>query len=372
MLENIIVNVIMAINTFLIIINHLDDDYIYNKNSSIGIILIAISLAMYITSHIKSLEEYKEKILSSNLIFLVLSIFINKLIILMLVPVIIEYFIIEKYEISFLAIILFIIFIFVFKLNLDYSSILTIIVVALFTYKTLSSQINENNLKNKNYELKEKIYKMEEQRKIEKKLNNQSLETIKIEERNIISQKLHDKIGHVLAGSIMNLEALKIVMDIDKEKSVIMLDNITDNLRNGMDDIRNTLRKIKPEQVELGHNNLKLILDDFTKSYNIDTTYSFKGDLNEINALYWSIIIESVKENLTNMIKYSNGNSINIDISVLNKIIRVYVKDNGICENKEIKKGMGLLGIEERVINVFGDVYFNNEDGFSTLIILKR
>ena len=372
MLANIIVNIIIGINTLLIMLDTTKHINIYNKNSSIGIILIAISLALYIISYIKSFEKYKESLLLLNLLFLLGGITINKLLIIMLVPIIIEYFIVKKYDKTLLFIILFIIFTVLFKMKLNYSSIFIIILSSLFTYKTLDDEIKQTNLKRMNYELKEKIYKIEEQRKIEKKLNNQSIETIKIEERNIISQKLHDKIGHVLAGSIMNLEALKIVLDIDKEKSVMMIDNITDNLRNGMDDIRNTLRKIKPEQAELGHNNLKLILDEFTKSYNINTSYSFKGDLKEINTLYWSVIIESIKENLTNMIKYSNGNNINIDISVLNKIIRVYIKDNGICENKEIKKGMGLLGIEERVINVSGDVYFNNEDGFSTLIILKR
>ena len=150
-----------------------------------------------------------------------------------------------------------------------------------------------------------------------------------------------------------------------------MLDNIIDNLRDGMDDIRNTLRRIKPEQGQININNLKLMLDKFTNKCNIDTNLKVEGDLNEINLVYWRAIIECINEVLTNSMKYSNGELINVEISVLNKIIRLYIKDNG-CYQGDIKKGMGLLGIEERIVNLGGDVYFNNEDGFSNLIILKR
>lgn len=150
-----------------------------------------------------------------------------------------------------------------------------------------------------------------------------------------------------------------------------MLDNIIDNLRDGMDDIINTLRKIKPEQGQINISNLRLVLEKFTNKCNIDTNLKIEGDLNEINLVYWRSIIECINEVLTNSMKYSNGDLINIEISVLNKIIRLYIKDNG-CYQGDIKKGMGLLGIEERIVNLGGDVYFNNEDSFSNLIILKR
>ena len=40
-------------------------------------------------------------------------------------------------------------------------------------------------------------------RRIDNKINCQNLESIKIKERNVIFQKLHDKIGHTLAGIIL-------------------------------------------------------------------------------------------------------------------------------------------------------------------------
>jgi signal transduction histidine kinase len=245
------------------------------------------------------------------------------------------------------------------------------IIGSIFIYESMKNESKIKIVEKTNYNLREKIFNLEENKSLENKANYQNIEAVKIEERNIISQKLHDKIGHVLAGSIMQLEALKIIIDKDRDKGMIMLDGITNNLRYGMDDIRTTLRKIKPENNEIGVNNLKLILEEFSKEYKIENRITFEGDINEINFVYWKVILDCVKESLTNIIKHSNADLLNVDISVLNQIIRIHIKDNG-SKAKDIKKGMGLLGIEERVVNINGNVYFNNEDGFSTLIILKR
>lgn len=364
MILRIIVNIILAVDIFLY---GMENDIYFDKVSyPICIALISISLSVYMLYIIKFKNS---KILLGNILYMIIVTYLYPPSLVILTYMITEYIQVKGYKGRYILLSVYTIL--SIKIGLNYTHIFIGIVASIFTYEIMRYKQKILKLERINYDLKEKNYNIEEIRKKENRISHQNVEAIKIEERNMISQKLHDNIGHTLAGSIMQLEALKIVIVNDREKGNEMLENIITNLRNGMDDIRQILRKIKPNQSQVNINNLRLMLEEFSNKSNIITKLNIEGDLNEINLVYWKAIIECCSEILTNSMKYSNGELINIDISVLNKIIRLHIKDNGYYQS-EIKKGMGLLGIEERIVNLGGDIYFNNEDGFSNLIILKR
>ena len=62
-----------------------------------------------------------------------------------------------------------------------------------------------------------------------------------------------------------------------------------------------------------------------------------------ISPIQWKIIGENVTETLTNAMKYADATVISIDIHVLNKMVKVQVKDNGKGEVL-VKKVSGLWG----------------------------
>lgn len=366
MLFKIIVNIILTISIFIYGIEN--NIFLTNIKCSIIIALLCVGLSIYMLYEVKLKNE---KTLLFNILYMSIVSYIYPPAIAMLFIMIIEYVQLKKYS-QFINYIIIFSYIFIsIKLRLGYSNIFLGAIVLIFILEITNYEDINIKLKKENYELKEKNYELSQKNKIDNKVSYQNLESVKIEERNMISQKLHDKIGHTLAGSIMQLEALKIIMKNDEEKITLMLDSIINNLRDGMNDIRKTLRMIKPDQSKLTINNLKLMLDEFSKKSSIDTNLKIEGDINEINLVYLKSIIECINEILTNSMKYCNGDVINVEISILNKIVRVFVKDNGFYQGN-ISKGMGLLGIEERIINLGGNVYFNNEDGFSHLIILNR
>lgn len=369
MILKIIINLILGLNVFFYAIE--EKRYIDKLNAPIILTIICISLALYILSNLNFMKVNKLKILLLNLLYISIVSYIFSPLLVLIGPIVVEFIKTKEYDDFYIYLILGILFMIQIKNNTSYTLISMGIMGSIFIYESMRDENKIKAVEKINYNLREKIFNLEENKRLENKANYQNIEAVKIEERNIISQKLHDKIGHVLAGSIMQLEALKIVIDNDREKGMIMLDGITNNLRDGMDDIRATLRKIKPENTEMGVNNLKLILDEFSREFKVENKITFEGDIGEINFVYWKVILDCVKESLTNIIKHSNADLLNIDISILNQIIRIHIKDNGSL-SKDIKKGMGLLGIEERVVNVNGNVYFNNENGFSILIILKR
>ncbi len=223
--------------------------------------------------------------------------------------------------------------------------------------------LDKEDLRQRNHNLNEKLRKKEEYIDHMEYLNI-------LNERNKISQSIHDNIGHTLAGSIMQLEAQRVLLNIEEiEKAKGINEKVIEVLKEGMEKIRETLKLVKPKREEIGINNLKLIIKEAELKNKVNISLSSYGDLEKINYIQWSNIIPTVKESITNSIKYSKCSRINIEISVLNKIIRLNIKDNGIG-SKEIKKGMGLLGIEERAVDLKGQALFYGDQGFSVVMLI--
>lgn len=190
-----------------------------------------------------------------------------------------------------------------------------------------------------------------------------------IEERNSLAQKIHDKVGHTLAGSIIQLEAAELIIDKDTEKASAMVRNVADNLKDGMESIRSTLREIKPAPEQLGINRLKLILEEFSLNNGIKTNISFEGNFDVITHVQWKIILDNIREALTNALKYSSATRIDVRLAVMSKLIKAEVHDNG-KGAISVKKGLGLAGMEERTENAGGKLILDGSNGFSVITLL--
>ena len=198
MIFKIIINIILAINVFLY---GMDNQHYFNKVSyPIIITLISVSLSLYIFYSIKYKEE---KILLLNIIYILLVSYIYPPSFILAIYMIIEYIEVRNYNKLNTALVIFMYIFISIKVNLDYTNIFLGLVSYISTYEIINYQQKVFKLEKYNFDLKEKNVGLEERRRIDNKINYQNLESIKIEERNVISQKLHDKIGHTLAGIIL-------------------------------------------------------------------------------------------------------------------------------------------------------------------------
>lgn len=240
-----------------------------------------------------------------------------------------------------------------------------------FTVFILSSDTFERiaGLKNENDILREKIETLYSRLDASTEHEEQIRYLSQLEERNSVAQKIHDRIGHVLAGSLIQLEAALVVLDKDRENSREMIRNVIMVLKEGMENIRSTLRSTKPAPEQLGINRLKGLLNDFSLKHKIKTLLSYKGSLDRITHLQWRVILDNTREALTNTLKYGAAQQVNVKIEVLNKLIRMEIIDDG-KGAASIKKSLGLRGIEERTENSGGKVILDGSNGFSVITLL--
>ncbi|MEG1296061.1 MAG: histidine kinase [Niameybacter sp.] len=193
----------------------------------------------------------------------------------------------------------------------------------------------------------------------------------KVTERNQLAQKLHDKMGHLLAGNVMQLEAIKFILVKDQTKGLELLNRVIEGLRDGMEEIRFTLKDLKPATSENGLTQVKEILEDFKEKSGITSDLLYKGDLASVGLEVWFAIHENLKETLTNFMKYSSANQFEVRIEVMHQVIKVVFKDNGVVK-QPVGHGLGLIGIEERTLGIGGKIIVNTENGFETIMLIKR
>ncbi|RAV19435.1 sensor histidine kinase [Paenibacillus contaminans] len=193
--------------------------------------------------------------------------------------------------------------------------------------------------------------------------------THKLEERNRLSQNIHDNIGHAMTGALIQMEAAKRLIRTDPGKSASLLDNAIHISKEGIESIRSDLKRMKPATEQLGINRMKLFIDEFSAKHAVKTILTHEGNIDSITPIQWKIIMENGREALTNMLKYSGAASVSIRIQVLNTLIKFEVSDNGKGTQKLIK-GLGIIGMEERAASVNGKVVVDGSHGFSVTTLL--
>ncbi|MBU3103495.1 sensor histidine kinase [Clostridium gasigenes] len=326
------------------------------------VILIVIQLASYFSG------KYRRIIDLFQIVFSIILITKGMEIVVIAVPSVIYSLLINKYRkisyVSSIAGFLLIINPENIALFLLYSSIIYLYMDSLY-----KREVSEKDLKN-NYKIeREENHKLIEKLAYMDNYRNHTNIMAQINERNYIAQSLHDKLGHSVTSSIMQLQVSKAMIDKDKNLSIEYLNSAIENLSEGMDDIRLILRSLKPQEEIIGIESIKTLLSEFQNNSRICAELKVTGDIATIDSSYWIVIEDNLKEALTNAYKYSNATKIEMYIEVYNKFIRIEIRDNGKGSEK-IAKGLGLRGMEERARSIEGTISFLSNNGFSISMII--
>lgn len=147
-----------------------------------------------------------------------------------------------------------------------------------------------------------------------------------------------------------------------------MIQAVIDQLRTGMDEIRGILRRERPEKYKLAMLQLQRLCEE-CKDMDIDAHLSTEGDLAGVPEKYLEIILDNAFEAVSNALKYAHCTKIEINLVVMNQMLRCSISDNGIgCD--ELTDGMGIAGMRQRIRSVNGILDFSTEAGFTINMLL--
>lgn len=217
--------------------------------------------------------------------------------------------------------------------------------------------------------LRTEMQRLSQSLSMNKEYIRQSEYTIKLEERNRLSQRIHDEVGHAMAGALIQMEASRRLLAADPNKASELLGNAISISKEGLERIRLTLKDMKPRSEELGIHRLRLYADELSAKHGMKATVTHEGDLDLITPIQWKIMHENAMEAITNSLKYGNATAIELEIRVLNRMIRSSVADNG-AGSPKIVKGLGIVGMEERAASAGGTVIVDGSKGFRVTTLL--
>lgn len=194
-----------------------------------------------------------------------------------------------------------------------------------FVVESYRQQTKEDNLTEQN--LKHNMYQREYEMQEEMRRNLLQAENQILEERESLSQTLHDKLGHNINGSVYQLEAVKVLMDKDPETSREKIQAVINQLRGGMDEIRAILRRERPEKYRIALLQLEKLCED-CRQKGVNANLLTEGILSSVPEKYLEIILDNAFEAVSNSMKYAKCTKITIRIMVLNQMVRCNISDN--------------------------------------------
>lgn len=187
-------------------------------------------------------------------------------------------------------------------------------------------------------------------------------------ERNRLAREMHDTLGHTLTGISVGLEACQVILDKDRDMAKQQLKLLSENARRGLDDVRRSVDKLKPDALE--RYTLKEALDilmfDFQKMTDVSIRYMCHIPSLELEQDEQEVVYRIVQEGITNAVRHGHASVIYVTIAKEGNTLILIIEDNGKgC--KDIKKGFGLNHMQDRIDLLHGDIRFYGQNGFTII-----
>ncbi len=198
-------------------------------------------------------------------------------------------------------------------------------------------------------------------------VSNQQLAIEK--ERNRIAQEVHDTIGHTLT-MIQSLTKLTLI-ECEKKETKNLINYLTQAQQLSSDGIKELRCSINNMKQERGYELVSQGIYQLAESIkSIEVEVCIHGEDGEKYSHLSGIIYESLREAITNAMKYANCTHMDVIIKFHEESIDMYVFDNGEgCE--VISSGNGITGIKNRINALGGTVNVMSQKGEGFRIVIK-
>jgi PAS domain S-box-containing protein len=200
------------------------------------------------------------------------------------------------------------------------------------------------------------------------------------EERGKISRELHDEAGQLLSTLKINLEMIKKQLPGGLKSVEELIAKSTQLVDQSSLEIKRICTNLLPSVLEsLGlEAALASYIDGFKKTYGIDAELNSCEIKKRLPFEIERVIYRVVQESVNNVAKHAGATQLRINLIDTPSSIIAAIEDNGTgfdvkktLSSQETNRGLGLLGIKERVSLVQGKVTIKSEPGQGSIIRLE-
>ena len=133
-------------------------------------------------------------------------------------------------------------------------------------------------------------------------------------ERNRLAREIHDTLGHTLTGLSTGIDAAKTLLQRDPALAMKQLDILAATARDGLKDVRRSVRKLRPDALE-NHTlkgALETMIEEFVHSTGVKVNFVCHLDSLDFQPDEEDIIYRIVQECMTNSVRHGHASRIYI------------------------------------------------------------
>jgi signal transduction histidine kinase len=184
-------------------------------------------------------------------------------------------------------------------------------------------------------------------------------------ERRAISRELHDEVGQALGALLVDIGRLSSTLSGDRPEVKTQLDNLKSVAERTFQSVRNIALLLRPSMLDdLG---LAAALEwqgrEVSRHSEIEVSVESESAPEDLPDEYKICIYRLVQEALNNAVRHSGARNAKVVVERLAKSVLVRVTDDGRGFDPGRLRGMGILGMEERVKRLGGALRVESQPG---------
>ena len=190
------------------------------------------------------------------------------------------------------------------------------------------------------------------------------------EERKRLSRELHDEVGQVLTALRMELsraDRLRGSEDGAFTACVTECKRLSESMVRTVRRLSMGLRPAMLDDLGLGAA-LNWHARDFLSRYNVPVNLTMSGVLDSLAEPLRTCVYRIVQEALTNCARHAHAGRIDVMVEGRDGDVSIEIKDDGVGIQNGAAKGLGLIGIQERVRELAGRMTLTSPSGGGTIL----
>jgi len=196
-----------------------------------------------------------------------------------------------------------------------------------------------------------------------------------IQERKRIGQDLHDGLGQMLSVARLNISVLQQKPVLTDKRKKELLDAALHSVDDAFYELRNISHNLAPSMLSSkGFSNaVREMVDQVNQSRHIQVHLGMYGLNGQLDSILENTFYRAAQELLSNTIKHSKANNLDLQIIKSENEITLMTEDdgNGFDVNKTlILNGGGLSNIRSRIENLNGNIFIDSKENWGTIITI--
>ncbi len=206
------------------------------------------------------------------------------------------------------------------------------------------------------------------------------LETVREEEKRKIARDLHDETTQLLASLNAHLEAAIGSLPLDSTKAESNLRKAQTLSITILDELHKLIYDLRPSLLdEFGlMPAVNALIDSHLRLSGLKVKTKTTGKVRRLDPSLEIALFRAVQEAFNNIVKHSAAKNVEVEAAFLKARVRLTVKDDGagfdlheVTGSKDKSRGLGLLGMRERIEMVKGSLRIQSRAGKGTEIIIE-